>query len=237
MSTRTIFAVAAAASFLISPAAMAEGGGGGEWYWRLGGGISIPDDLRQDLAQPPFTATPGAPTTQETEADTGFNLGGGVGYIFNKSWRVEGELRYISADLGNVRQTAAGIAGGGAPDASTTVNNSGDASAVALMGNAILDINIPSSRLFPYFGGGVGYADVSLDGAGSDDGDGVFAYQFFLGMNVTADKSSWFSLQATYFSTGDVEYDPLGQNPGTFLVGDTDFTSTDITVSFNRKFN
>lgn len=234
MFSKSSFALAAAAVVSLSAfapvSAVAEGGGGGEWYWRLGAGVSIPDDIRQDISVPPFTSTIGAPTTQVTKADTGYNVGGGIGYTLNKSWRLEGELRYVSAEIGNVRQS-------NALNPSVTVSGDGDASATLLMFNGILDVNIPGRKTFPYFGGGIGYADVSLDGVAGSGSDGTFALQFFAGFNYKMDKGSWLSFQATYLDTGEVEYDPLGQDPGTFIVGEADFSSIDLTVSFNRKFN
>jgi opacity protein-like surface antigen len=105
------------------------------------------------------------------EYDTGWTLGGALGYDFNR-FRVEGEISYQANDIDKVS------ASGGSLDAS------GDVSSLAFLINGYFDF-VNDTGFIPYLSAGLGYAKVEfndlkvpgLSSSGAGDDDSVFAYQ------------------------------------------------------------
>ena len=105
--------------------------------------------------------------------ENGYNLGAQAGYRFNKNLRAEAAFDYMR---NNVK---------GFPD-NTHLNF------YTIMANAYYDIQINDSPIVPFIGGGIGYSNTSVSGAGFESGsDSHFAYQGIAGLayHVTAKLS------------------------------------------------
>ena len=125
---------------------------------------------------------PGLPTqgTIVTEGDTGYRVGGALGYSFGRYFSVEGEYAYGENDLDTLNSNLIGV-----PLAAT-----GTASAQTYMANAYL--SLPTGAWRPYVGGGIGQAHVEADNAGfanvlvtadkTNDSDNAFAWQLMAGV-------------------------------------------------------
>lgn len=70
---------------------------------------------------------------------------------------------------------------GGSYFTSSEVSASGDISAMSIMANVWLDVDMNLGSVHPYVGAGVGYADVTLEIAGFDVGDTAVAFQVAAG--------------------------------------------------------
>lgn len=172
------------------------------------------------------TLAEGTAVGWETEFDTGFAGSVAAGLDFGV-FRVEAEIARQGADV----DTHAGVVAGGvalddvdatvllegtATDQGATVGElvaagEGDISATYFMVNAIYDIEL-DSRVTPYVGAGLGFAEVDVEFAPSglgilDEGETMFAYQAMLGASVElAPQLTGFS-EIAYRATDDVELD------------------------------
>lgn len=148
--------------------------------------------------------------TGEFTFDTGFGFLGAIGGQFAGDFRGELELGYRTNDIDRIHVDGLG---------SAPIN--GDVTSVSLMVNLIKDIPL-GAGFTPFFGGGVGMANVEADisGLGSED-DNVFAYQLFVGGGIGLAPNVLLDLQYRYFATSDpdfegVEAEYMSHN---FLVG------------------
>lgn len=139
-----------------------------------------------------FNAPSGAPFT--VRPAQGFGAGATAGYEFPSGLRLEGEAIFRNNDVDRVGGPGYGGSSGGAIRSE------------AFMGNVLYDF-LPNERLTPYIGGGVGIANVSLNGISSagnrlvDDQDHQFAYQGIAGMKYALDPNWSTSLDYRYFAT------------------------------------
>jgi opacity protein-like surface antigen len=110
----------------------------------LGGANFLSDDSQRFTS---FYST----ASFETDADTGFVLGGAIGTRLDK-WaqglRAEVEVAYRRNDVGGRWTTSTGSTGG---------SLDGNMSTFSIMANAWYDIDI-GTKIRPYVGGGVGWA-------------------------------------------------------------------------------
>ncbi|MBL9098884.1 MAG: porin family protein [Alphaproteobacteria bacterium] len=171
----TLLATAALAALALAAPANAAGTG---WYVNVSGGANWLDDNG-------FTAVNGPDTlTVNTDADTGWVISGAIGYSLAKmvtpGLRVEIEAAYRENSVdGDWSSATPGLDSG---------LLTYDHSAFSVMANAWYDFDVAGVR--PYFGGGIGWADVEADGtfiggvipafSTSDDG---FAWQLGAGIN------------------------------------------------------
>lgn len=163
-------------------AAPAEAAGG--WYVSLTGGANWVDDNDFFVSSAPTTLT------WNTEADTGFIIAGAVGMYFGDvlsglrgevefSWRSNNVGGFFTSNVGPIPPTEFGIV-------------DYDHQTFSVMANAWFDIPM-GGGFSPYVGGGIGWADTSIEGAYvctnfctvvpfdfSDDG---FAWQLGAGVN------------------------------------------------------
>jgi outer membrane immunogenic protein len=137
----------------------------------------------------------GAGNTVEAEYDSGFGFSGVFGYDFGTP-RVEGEIAYLTNDLDKLSTQG------------TTVAGSGDATSWSFMLNGYIDIE-NRSAFTPYFGGGIGFADVSVENIiisnfnlGSES-DTTFAYNFTAGIAWEIKAPITLDLRYRYFATVD----------------------------------
>ncbi|WP_306252916.1 outer membrane protein [Parvularcula sp. IMCC14364] len=241
MSSLKSLIVAGAAALALAPSMASAAGGGGEpvKYFAIGAGLSVPDDTEQDTSLAPFSGANNftLPDGFDTSFDPGFNVGALVGYKFNDYWRIEGEYRYSSADIDATTTRGQFNVPTSANPGGTLTANSGDVSVHALFANAVLDINM-ANNLLPYLGAGIGYADVEISGLGADEGEGVFAYKVFTGLDVKMDENSWVGARFSFMNTGDFAYDPVGFDTvgGAFTLSEGQYASFDLTIAYRRKF-
>ena len=116
-------------------------------YIGIEGGLAVPSS--SDFVH---TVSTLAIAKGEAEMDTGFMIGGTVGYSFSK-YRIEGELVYRNNDFNEV---------GLAAPVSFSVPATGEVTVTSLLLNAYYDIKV-SEMISPYLGAGAGYSWVSID--------------------------------------------------------------------------
>lgn len=161
------------------------------WYGAFGAGAALIGD--NDVSQGGITIS--------TEFDTGFLVTGAVGRFFDR-FRAEVELNYVTADVGTITATAGGLSGSASGD--------GDASATSLMVNGYYEFDT-GGPWSPYVGGGLGGANVSLNGIGAngftflDDDDTVLAYQFKAGVAYRFNENIDGTAGYRYFATDDLD--------------------------------
>jgi opacity protein-like surface antigen len=129
----------------------------------------------------------------DSEFDTGYVVGGNVGYDFG-DYRLEGEISYRANDLDNI---------GGfdfSPSSITTT---------ALMANAFYDFDT-GSPFVPYAGVGLGVGFSTLELLGIEGDVTAFAYQFILGGAYGMTDALELTLDYRYFSMGSPDYEFAG---------------------------
>ena len=131
------------------------------------------------LVVPPFAQT-------QLEFDTGWAALATVGYAFDNNWRIEGELGFRTNDF-DVNNFFRG---------KRLAPTSGDLTEYTAMINVIYDVPLAEKvHLNLGLGAGVDYADLDVNGVGSDS-DTNFAYQAIAG--VTYEISKRLDLTLTY---------------------------------------
>jgi opacity protein-like surface antigen len=169
-------------------------------------GVSVPTNT--DVTSTTFG--PGATTFNDrVEFDPGINIGGAGGYDFGYI-RVEGELSYKNGEMSNITEQNSGT---------RFANVDGRLGALAMMFNTFLDLH-NNTRVTPYFGGGVGFANMHLsDTFGTNtitgnrtrlyrsDDDTVFAYQAGAGLEIALTKMLSLDLGYRYFGTTKAKFD------------------------------
>jgi opacity protein-like surface antigen len=169
------------------------------------------------------------PFNDSVTFDPGIYVGGTGGYDFG-FLRLEGELSYRNAKLDTVNEN-------GVPFR----NVDGDLGVFATMFNAFFDLH-NSSRVTPYLGGGIGFANVHInDTTGrntsgnfirlyDDSNDTVFAYQVGAGMDIAINSRYSLDVGYRYFITEKAKLD------GDFISSDLRFESHNALVGFKFKF-
>lgn len=148
----------------------------GKMYFSFNGGLSLTDDLE----------FPGI----NISFDPGFNVGGALGYDFGQ-FRAEGEIRYHSVDVDELR--VLGVA----------VPASGDLSALTFMANGYYDIDMGNSPLTPYLGAGLGLVTSEVEGPGGSADDDDFGYQFMVGLGFDVTPSTILTAEYRFFGIAD----------------------------------
>ena len=138
----------------------------------------------------------------KAEFNTGFGVGGGVGYDFG-SVRLEGEVEYRNSDYDKVGLN-------GFPKESA----SGSLKSLAFMLNGYYDFH-NQSPFTPFIMGGVGGANVDTSrisgGGGSIPSDTSWQFAYQAGAGVALEFGSSWSLDISYrfFGTTDPEFDGI----------------------------
>lgn len=223
MRTRiTLLATTAIAALAMTAPAQAAGSG---WYLSLSGGANWLDDND-------FAVSNGVDTlTVNTESDTGWFVGGAVGYSLSQlvtpGLRVEVEVGYRDNSVDGDWVSTTGV-----------VSDSGlleyDHTSLSVMANAWYDFDVGGVR--PYVGGGVGWADVEVDGnflggdvpafKYSDDG---FAWQVGGGINFQVSPNVQLGLGYRYFSGPEVTL--FAPGVGNTVGGDLDHDNHTATAT------
>lgn len=133
------------------------------------------------------------------ETDFGWIVNGGLGLDLKNGFRLEGEVLYSQSKASQIRGTANGtaVASGQAE---------GDISLLGFMANVAYDFNTPYA-ITPFIFGGVGIANVSLNGVGAagaqayDTSDNVFAMQGGAGLSTDLTDRTSVDLSYRYLET------------------------------------
>lgn len=169
----------------------------------------------------------------ELEFDSGYNVGAAFGYDYGMA-RLEVELAYRQNDVDRINSEGFAF------------RADGDFSATSLMLNGYWDLET-GSPIVPYFGGGIGFANVSannvkvFDDLGMvsfvDDDDNVFAYQLAAGIAFALNPVMTLDLGYRYFGTSDPELDanPLLFDPP-FDGFETEFESHNVNLGLRLNF-
>lgn len=201
MRLRGAVVTAAAAAMLAALPARADQPG---WYVGAGGGWSKLAGVGTADSSLNFTST-------ETH---GFGVIGFGGYDFNGLFRAEGEVGYHRHDVKSLSVVNDGGLGSSLGVGSLTGasgNPAGGISALSFMMNGIVNL-LPSWRVSPYVGAGVGGADVALNGlsvAGTtiaNDSTLVGAAQGIAGIGGQISPHVSLALDYRYFVTMDPNF-------------------------------
>ena len=258
MKLRNIFASfgAVAALTAFPSVAMAEGP-----YIGVSGGIALPNDssntgetTAEVPATPDFGSIPvGSEIAWDTEFDTGFALGGQVGYAFENGFRVELEGTYNEYGVDSHSNLTVGgglldgvdsavLTRGAADAANPTVGDvladgTGDVTNFGLFGNVFYDLQT-GSGFKPYVGAGLGYqwTDVEFAPSGvavADADDDGFAYQLMAGASFEVTETVELFGQYTYRDTTEDAEIPLTLLPATL---DVESAQSLVTAGVRVKF-
>ena len=135
----------------------------------------------------------------EAEFDTGFVIGGALGYRIFDNLRAEANLSYRQADVDKVTSGAVVLEG------------AGDASVLALMANVYVDFDF-GYAVKPYIGGGIGVGFIDVDKGSSnilivDDEATEFAWNIMAGASYRVLENIDLSLGYRYLGTTDPDLD------------------------------
>ena len=156
----------------------------------------------------------GSPANVNLESDTGFTVGGALGYRLPYSWggispRLEGELNYQKNDVGS----GSNFNGGNQVF-------SGSQDSLNLFANVLFDYDLLGTGKFkPYIGGGIGVAFIDSSVNYSPAANGAvnvalresstanFAFQAIVGASYEVTKSVELFVDGRYFNAPNAEFD------------------------------
>lgn len=175
-------------------AAPADNSGfGGLLYVKAAAGLNVMEESNTD----------GGGNRAAIETDFGWIINGGLGLDLKNGLRLEGEVLYSQNQASQITGTANNAA----------VNSGqaqGDISLLGFMANVAYDFNTPYA-LTPFVFGGVGIANVSLNGVGAagaqayDSSDTVFAMQGGAGLSTDLTDRTSVDLSYRYIETLDAQ--------------------------------
>jgi opacity protein-like surface antigen len=167
------------------------------WYFSLhGGAVWSPDTTAACDCGPPDTLI--------ISTNTGYRLGGAVGYDFNPNFALEGEVSWASSSLNTA--TIPGF---------VTSPLVGTARVLSVMANVIAAYPIGQWR--PYVGAGAGFAQVFLDqsnfGSTLHDSSGTWAGQLIAGIDYAFANGATIGGRYRYMYVGATDYTDGGDDP------------------------
>lgn len=174
----------------------------------------------------------GGGENDQVEFDPGINIGGTGGYDFGYL-RLEGEISYKNSEIGSITDQY--------PPPYRFRNPDGNLGVAAFMANAFFDLH-NETRVTPYLGGGIGFANLQLsdtyatDAGGRfriyDEGDDtVFAYQAGAGVEIAINRRYSLDVGYRYFGT-----DTAKINRETDQWHSLKFESHNVAVGFRATF-
>ena len=161
------------------------------WYGSVNAGLAIMPDSDFDVNIVGFGSG-----TADLSYDTGFIIGGAVGYMKEK-FRFEGELSYQTSDMDSLS----------GPGGSVSIN--GDLSALTFLVNGYFDF-ATGGPLTPYITAGIGYSSVDVDFEGASDDDNLLTYQLGFGVGYAMSETVTLDLRYRYLGFDDYEYSEVG---------------------------
>lgn len=180
----------------------------------------------------------GNPQTVELELDTGFVLGGALGYDYGDigngvGLRAEIELSYSDNDIDQIFFSGNGPA--------AEINVGGDFSTTNLFVNALIDLpKFGNEIITPYVGGGIGIAFSDLDavygpGVRLDQSEENFAAQAIIGASIATTESTDLFVEGRYsriFNFETPRFAPTGALTG---VIEDDIDTLSVNAGFRFK--
>ncbi len=199
---RMVIVMAAASLAALSPAHAAD------TYGKLFGGVVFGADHDITANLPEVGSGEG-----RVDTDTGYGVGGALGYRLSEMFALEGEVAYRSNN----------VDGGFIED--EPFDGDGRLNSLSFMANGVF--TAPSRfGVAPYVGAGVGAAQIRTSG----DQDLVFGYQAFAGLNK----------QFTEKLGAAVEYRYFGANEATLVDGPaaltTEYDNHSVNLVLTRRF-
>lgn len=205
----------AVASLAISPAANAYEG----LYGAIGAGLNYIESNR-DLSNDGLTGTGVGPFVFDSNLDSESGVGvyTALGYAFDNDWRTELEFSHRNNDARRIAIDGAGFSG------IQEGNLAGDTKVNSILVNLIRDLPfLDGPGYTPYIGGGVGYASINPDIAGSQTpgaptdplaisygpSEGALAYQGIAGLAVGLAENLALDLSYRYFGTTKTTFDAV----------------------------
>ncbi len=133
----------------------------------------------------------------EAAFDTGFVVGGAIGYRLFDNLRAEANLRYRKADVDKVTSGA------------VTLKGVGDVGILTLMANVYVDFDF-GYAIKPYIGGGIGIGFVDVDKGSSnilivDDNETEFAWNLMAGASYRVFENADLTFGYRYLGTTDLK--------------------------------
>lgn len=125
----------------------------------------------------------------EIDFDPGFGILGAVGFDMGQ-FRVEGELGYRDFGIDGIRIFGTPIPAGGS------------LSALSLMGNGYIDIDI-NAPVTPYVGVGLGFVNLDLDVNGGNADGTEIGYQFMAGVGIDVAPNAALTAGYRFFGFSD----------------------------------
>jgi len=199
--------------FLVLPAVSFGATG---WYGGANVGVAMMSDSNLDMTLSGFP-----PLSAELSYDTGYTVGGAVGYMMEK-FRVEGELSYQKNDIDSLS----------AYGQSESLN--GDISAFTFLANGYFDF-ATGGPLTPYITAGIGYSKVEVDFEGETEDDNLFTYQIGVGVGYAMSDATTLDLRYRYLGAQDFESSDYDPNLGFGKIS-AEVASHNITVGFRFAF-
>ena len=151
-------ALTVALALAAAPAALAADG---TPYVGLNVPVMFIDDTESTTGGTMMTPAGAVPYTAraETGHETGFKVGGVVGYEFGNGLRVEGELFFARAGVDKLTYSGPTAGGAAIPIGAIDVPVSGTAGQLGVLANLWYDVDTGSPWV-PFVGGGVGFMQV-----------------------------------------------------------------------------
>jgi len=185
-----------------------------------------------DYAPPPIEYS------DRLEFDPGIYIGGTCGFDFGLL-RLEGELSYRGAEISSIHEIVPI-----APPAQRFTSIDGDIDVLAMMANAWFDLE-NQSPVTPYWGGGIGVANLQLSdtsgypanggsrvGLYQEDDESVFAYQAGAGLELAINPRFSLDLGYRYFRTNEAKF----HSPNPDIERRIEIESHNVALGFRAKF-
>ena len=188
------------------------------WYGSVNAGVGIVPD--SDIDE---TAAGLGTISAELSYDTGYTVGGAVGYMMEK-FRGEGEISYQANDMDSISIPSLG---------SISVN--GDVSALTFLVNGYLDF-ATGGPLTPYITAGLGYSKVEADMEGESEDDNLFTYQLGVGVGYAMSETLTLDLRYRYLGFEDFESSYYEPSLGTTVTETVEISSHNITAGLRFAF-
>jgi opacity protein-like surface antigen len=126
--------------------------------------------------------------------------------------RLGGELSYRNSEVDRIDLEGIGSVHG----------SDGNVGALAMLFNVFIDLEM-GGPVTPYLGGGIGFANLSIDDVPyyDDDDDTVFAYQVGAGLAFNVQRNLVIDLGYRYFGTdeADFEYSSMDYQSHSAMIG------------------
>ncbi|MCH1429753.1 MAG: outer membrane beta-barrel protein [Chlamydiales bacterium] len=166
------------------------------WYTSVGAGASFPASAKADLVE--------SKTKYKLSGKNGFTGKIALGYHLDPSFRVEGEVAYLSNNLRDVKSNGQSVL--------TSTKFDGHLNTWAAMVNAYYDVEA-DWMLKPYFGLGLGMAhtDTKIDGTVSGNAFEIkksrssLAYQGIVGVKYSISEGVDLGLEYRYFNVNSMK--------------------------------